>query len=67
MFSPSALPRLCMVMHSFWFNAFGFLVTDEVSVTSDCDRGGILTITIEEGGGGQSVTHDCPMQFFSFG
>lgn len=41
-----------MVMHSFWFNAFGFLVTDEVSVTSDCDRVGILTITIEEGGGG---------------
>lgn len=41
-----------MVIHSFWFNAFGFLVTDEVSVTSDCDRGGILTITIEERGGG---------------
>lgn len=51
MFSPSALPRLCMVMHSFWFNAFGFLVTNAVSDTSDCDKGGILTMTIGEGGG----------------
>lgn len=51
MFSPSALPRLCMVVHSFWFNAFGFLVTNADSVTSDCDRGGILTMTIGGGGG----------------